>query len=1248
MTDINSLSASGVYRQTFDRSRVVTNASNITPIVFGFSKKGLFNTAVYCPDSEFFISNFGAIDYSLERKGSFFHRTALELLEQGPVFVVNLYDLSSEAPTTSEVPGTPEYIAQLEDLNLDLTDFKGVSLGSTIFNKPNEIKPVVNFYNRERFWFADSDALNATNNSSSNLLSFVNLSQRSVSVITRKSTINGFDIKAKDWYGIGNVPEFMKDNDYLSDFFIDVFIFEGDFTDYPTLAIDPVFGKFFDGENGFRKDMLAEFQLLSQVNLLGSYSGTVIPDFVDKNGTNQYIQTLVNQDTTLTGVLCAINEEAFDDEFLSGTKIDLVGHNIEKSTNDGLTRIEFLSYKDTIVSEINYTQQEIDVTSSGTFDNVDYEISIFDVLAEADLASTFDGRFYVPELSKIVNTAESTVTAETFNPILGQDTITLANAYADISELRVDSAPQTEGVNYTYNSITGVITRVGGGWAGTETVEVDYTYKTVTNTLEPKEGYVITNRNLVNGSSVDSRIKFTGGAFVDTEETITTIEGRILNSAGAVGKANGIYINDGSGEIVSIEAGAIVAVLAQPQLGYTVINKDSDAVNPTQEYVIYDGAAWDSATGSELFLNGDNTFVVGPNSVLYSSLTAVYTVNELADHTYIKTDDGNYTKILQAGESYNFLELKIEDSTYKIDSNYEVVIDPVYFDFESNEDAYVVTAGSSISTPELWTDISNGTIVTGDTISYNDGSSIATAFVKVSEYQDNLNFNYPASSTDSDKINGFKVEFFTDSSLNVASKLTGASFPNFGETYAAGVAVGANELAIQTLKGALNTSFEVTEVAGVSNEFILSQEDSGSITIGQNIVSTPGDSSNSSRLTRVNKITNLADGSQRVRTDDPVFISKQSSTDTVGIIERYKNIDEFVEYFDITHLYGFRVKPRLLPTPGDASVSVYDVLTKTNLFNTLKDRSIISYRYIVDTFNKGITAESKSVLTSLAYEYKDAIAICNAPSAKEFSESADPVFTDAPTATNPNPELNVRYITTGGNQNLNPQETYSLPSETTGGAYGAFYFPNLLVNERNKTFTVPPAMYVAKNFINKHRVGNPWDIVAGKRRGIISGRNVVGIEYVLNTADREFLEPFGINAITNEPGIGLKINSNQTAKQQTVTALSFINVTEAIIEIQKGIQAILENYLWEFNTSQNRLEIKTLADNFMEQVKLRTGIYAYENVMNSSNNTNAIIDQQKGVIDSYVEPVKGLGILLHRTTILNTGQIESGDFVRIS
>lgn len=336
-------------------------------------------------------------------------------------------------------------------------------------------------------------------------------------------------------------------------------------------------------------------------------------------------------------------------------------------------------------------------------------------------------------------------------------------------------------------------------------------------------------------------------------------------------------------------------------------------------------------------------------------------------------------------------------------------------------------------------------------------------------------------------------------------------------------------------------------------------------------------------------------------------------------------------------------KPLVLEKATVASKTIagsLSQLTGTGLFAALVDKDVIDFRYIVDTFASYEDGSilNKKELAFLAHERQNAAAILNAPMVSDFKKSTDPSFK------NENNEFNVAYIKDGGNLDKNPSALYALPSINDGANYAFYYGPGLLVRENGKDTIVPPAAYVSNNFIDKYFNALPWSIVAGPRRGVVSGANVVGVEYAFDKADRDILEPFGINPIVFQRGAGLTILGNKTAQQSVKSALSSAHVREVLIYIQDGMANILKNYVFEFNTAQTRLEIKTLADAFMQSVKADTGIYDFQNIMDQTNNTDDVIDHNMGIIDTFVEPVKGLEVVVHRTTILNTGEIKTGNF----
>ena len=133
----------------------------------------------------------------------------------------------------------------------------------------------------------------------------------------------------------------------------------------------------------------------------------------------------------------------------------------------------------------------------------------------------------------------------------------------------------------------------------------------------------------------------------------------------------------------------------------------------------------------------------------------------------------------------------------------------------------------------------------------------------------------------------------------------------------------------------------------------------------------------------------------------------------------------------------------------------------------------------------------------------------------------------------------------------------------------------------------------------------------------------------------------GINAIIYVPRKGTYINSNQTAKQVPVTALSKAHIRELIIFLQNEIESMLLNYQWELNTSTLRDVIKTKADTILETVASNGGVYDYLNVCDESNNGPEVVDNEMVILDTSIEPARGAGKMVQRLTIHRTGGLKS-------
>ena len=330
--DLSQFKASGVYTIEFDQSESIVLNTQTTRLVIGFSKKGPINAPVFCQDVKTAKRIFGEIDTTLEARGSFFHRSLFTCLETGPCFALALMPLNDDEETS----------------NPDMDVFRSFSLSTTEANGATVAKLYSSFFNKERFYFPDTQYFLANVENSvdaGKLLSFVNLGQTPFSVIVRKTgDLTGFNITARDWYGAANVPSYLREFDYISEYFVQVDLVQGDWTNYSQLSSDPVFSAYFD-TNGLKKDKIQAFLNSPDVRSLGSFIGSLIPDLVDGNGVNHSIDTIINNNVATTGLFVALNRKALDDydptDTSSAGRVDMVGHTLISNPAD---EIDFLSY----------------------------------------------------------------------------------------------------------------------------------------------------------------------------------------------------------------------------------------------------------------------------------------------------------------------------------------------------------------------------------------------------------------------------------------------------------------------------------------------------------------------------------------------------------------------------------------------------------------------------------------------------------------------------------------------------------------------------------------------------------------------------------------------------------------------------------------------------------------------------------------------------------------------------------------
>jgi hypothetical protein len=123
-------------------------------------------------------------------------------------------------------------------------------------------------------------------------------------------------------------------------------------------------------------------------------------------------------------------------------------------------------------------------------------------------------------------------------------------------------------------------------------------------------------------------------------------------------------------------------------------------------------------------------------------------------------------------------------------------------------------------------------------------------------------------------------------------------------------------------------------------------------------------------------------------------------------------------------------------TLNDKQQAVLDKTPEVKKLITLSDfKSKLSrYNNLVDTYGKGLTADSKQQYLTLLNARQDATGFINMPSAQDFRKSIDPSFV------NSDGSLNTEFIKIGADLSKNPTFQYSF-GKGYGQTYVGYFFP---------------------------------------------------------------------------------------------------------------------------------------------------------------------------------------------------------------
>jgi phage tail sheath protein FI len=207
--------------------------------------------------------------------------------------------------------------------------------------------------------------------------------------------------------------------------------------------------------------------------------------------------------------------------------------------------------------------------------------------------------------------------------------------------------------------------------------------------------------------------------------------------------------------------------------------------------------------------------------------------------------------------------------------------------------------------------------------------------------------------------------------------------------------------------------------------------------------------------------------------------------------------------------------------------------------------------------------------------------------------------------------------------------------------YVGTYYPwvKILDTNLNRIVSVPPSVVLPAVFAANDNSAAEWFAPAGLNRGGIT--QAVQVLDRLTHQERDTLYEGRVNPIAAFPGQGISVWGQKTL-QVAPSALDRINVRRLLIALKKFIASSSKFLVFEQNVAVTRNKFLAIVNPYLESVQQRSGLYAFQVVMDESNNTPDLLDRNVLYGQIYLQPAKTAEFIILDFNILPSGALFPG------
>jgi hypothetical protein len=221
----------------------------------------------------------------------------------------------------------------------------------------------------------------------------------------------------------------------------------------------------------------------------------------------------------------------------------------------------------------------------------------------------------------------------------------------------------------------------------------------------------------------------------------------------------------------------------------------------------------------------------------------------------------------------------------------------------------------------------------------------------------------------------------------------------------------------------------------------------------------------------------------------------------------------------------------------------------------------------------------------------------------------------------------------GYGSNITPVTINSITYNTS---YAAAYWPWVKTVDPNtgNQVWVPASVMIPGIYAFNDKIAAPWFAPAGINRGVLS--NVIQAERYLTQGNRDTLYESNVNSIATFPNTGVVVFGQKTL-QKKKSALDRVNVRRLLIELKNYISQIADSLVFEQNNLITRNNFLSQVNPYLSSIQQQQGLTDFRVIMDESNNTPNVVDNNQLVGQIYLQPTKTVEFIILDFNILPTG-----------